>query len=206
VLRKISRFVNDNGWYLLFLEITRRMTATARGNLYSRSLKATGMRIGGSPYIRGAKAITVGTNFSAGRNLWLDAIHRYEGHLYDPQIVIGDNVGMSDSVHIAATTSVTLGDGVLVGSHVLITDHNHGIYNGKTQSTPEDPPSTRRLSADRSVFIGCNVGIGDGSIIGANSLVMGDIPPRCIAAGSPARPIRSYDQQGKEWKKWIPNE
>ena len=122
---------------------------------------------------------------------------------YTPKILIGNNVGVSDSVHIAATTSVILSDGVLVGSHVLITDHNHGVYGGTAQSEPENPPSTRRLSASQSVFIGRNVWIGDGvvvlpgshigagSIIGANSVVTGDIPPRCIAVGSPARPIRS---------------
>ena len=218
MLRKISRFIDNNGWYLLFLEIARRTTATVRGILYSRSLKVTGMRIGESPYIRGAKSITIGSRFMAGKNLWLDAIHQYYGNRYTPKIIIGNNVGVSDSVHIAATTSVILSDGVLVGSHVLITDHNHGVYGGTAQSEPENPPSTRRLSASQSVFIGRNVWIGDGvvvlpgshigagSIIGANSVVIGDIPPRCIAVGSPARPIRVYDLQSKKWKKWTPNE
>jgi lipopolysaccharide O-acetyltransferase len=217
VIRKIMRFADDNGWYLLFLEITRRMTATIRGILYSRSLKATGMSIGESPYIRGAKSITIGSRFMAGKNLWLEAIHQYGNNRYAPKIIIGNNVGVSDSVHIAATNSVVLSDGVLVGSRVLITDHNHGIYSGKAQTGPGQPPSERKLSADQSVFIGCNVWIGDGvvvlpgshigegSIIGANSVVKGGIPSRCIAIGSPARPVRSYDHLSKEWKKWIPN-
>lgn len=175
------------------------------------------MSIGESPYIRGAKSITIGSRFIAGKNLWLDAIHQYENNRYSPKIIIGNNVGVSDSVHIAATTSVILSDGVLVGSRVLITDHNHGIYHGKAQSEPGQLPSKRKLSANQSVFIGCNVWIGDGvvvlpgshigegSIIGANSIVKGGIPPRCIAIGSPARPVRSYDHQSKEWKKWMPN-
>ena len=217
MLRKISRFVDDNGWYLLFLEITRRMTTTVRGISYSRSLKTTRMSIGESPYIRGAKSITIGSRFVAGKNLWLEAINQYGNNRYAPKIIIGNNVGVSDSVHIAATNSVVLSDGVLVGSRVLITDHSHGIYSGQAQTEPEQPPSKRKLSADQSVFIGCNVWIGDGvvvlpgshigegSIIGANSVVKGGIPSRCIAIGSPARPVRSYDHLSKEWKKWIPN-
>jgi acetyltransferase-like isoleucine patch superfamily enzyme len=215
VIRKMRRFIDDNGWYLFFIETTRRMTSTVRGIAYSRSLRAAGMKIGESPYIRGAKSITIGSRFVAGKNLWLEAIHKYEDNHYHPKIIVGNNVSLSDSVHIAATNSIVLGDGVLVGSRVLITDHNHGIYSGQVQSEPGQPPSKRKLSANRGVFIGCNVWIGDGvivlpgshigegSIIGANSVVTGGIPSKCIAIGSPARPVRSYDQPSKEWKKWI---
>jgi acetyltransferase-like isoleucine patch superfamily enzyme len=47
------------------------------------------------------------------------------------------------------------------------------------------------------VFIGANctilkgVTIGDGTVIGAHSLVIHDIPPRCLAAGNPAQVIRN---------------
>ena len=218
MVRKINRFVAANGWLLLPLEIVSRLRMGIRGFIYSRSFGSAGLVLGEGPYIRGTKFISVGVKFSAGRYLWLEAIHRYGGIDYSPKIVIGNNVSLSDSVHIAATTSVTLSDGVLVGSRVLITDHNHGIYNGDQQSAPESFPSTRPLTVGQSVFIGCNVwigdgvailpgsNIGDGSIIGANSVVVGIIPPQCIAVGSPARPIRGYDNQSKEWKKWIPNE
>jgi lipopolysaccharide O-acetyltransferase len=217
VIRKIRRFIDENGWYLFFHEITTRMTSTARGTIYSRTLRATGMRIGKTPYIRGAKSITIGSRFVAGKNLWLAAIHQYDDNHYFPRIIIGNDVGISDSVHIAATNSVVLGDGVLVGSRVLITDHNHGVYTGKIQSDPGQPPSKRKLSADQSVFIGSNVWIGDGvvilpgshigegTIIGANSVVTGDIPSKCIAIGSPARPVRIYDEPSKEWKQWTQN-
>jgi lipopolysaccharide O-acetyltransferase len=156
----------------------------------------------------------VGNNFRAGNHLWIEAIKEYDGVIYDPKIVIGDNVGLSDAVHIAATTSVVLGDGVLVGSRVLITDHTHGIYSGQEQSDPESLPSTRPLTRGREVLIGRNVWIGDGvivlpgsiigdgSVIGANSVVNGNIPSACIAVGCPAHPIRSYDRECKEWIKW----
>jgi acetyltransferase-like isoleucine patch superfamily enzyme len=37
------------------------------------------------------------------------------------------------------------------------------------------------------------VTIGDGSVIGANSVVSRDIPPACFAAGAPARVIRKLE-------------
>jgi len=41
------------------------------------------------------------------------------------------------------------------------------------------------------VFVMPGSTIGDGSVIGANSLVSGNIPPKSLAVGSPAKVIRS---------------
>ncbi len=216
-LRNLAKFRDANGWYVLMIELWARLASKIRSRAYSRYFRSCKLRIGERPYIRGLKYMHVGNNFSAGRYAWIEAVKEHAGVIYNPNITIGNNVGLSDSVHIAATTNVVLSDGVLVGSRVLITDHSHGIYSGEVQSDPESLPSARPLASGREVFIGRNVwigdgvvilpgsNIGDGSIIGANSIVNGNIPPACIAVGSPARPIRSYDSQSKEWIKWTPS-
>jgi lipopolysaccharide O-acetyltransferase len=214
--RTLVDFISVNGWYVLMLELTSRAASTIRSGIYSRCLGSRNFYIGERPYIRGIRYIAVGNNFSAGRNLWMEAIRNYGGITREPSIVIGDNVGLSDSVHIASRTKVVLGDGVLIGSGVLIIDHNHGIYKGKGQSDPESRPSARALSCGDEVHIGRNVWIGDGavvlpgscigagSIIGANSVVNCTIPPSCIAVGSPAHPIKIYDRDNAEWIQWRP--
>jgi lipopolysaccharide O-acetyltransferase len=211
--RKLANFLDVNGWYVLTLELRARLASRIRSGIYSRCFRSHKFTIGERPYIRGIKYMHIGNNFRAGRHLWIEAIKEYAGVTYDPKIVIGENVGLSDDVHIAATTSVVLGDGVLIGSRVLIIDHNHGVYSGGEQSTPESLPSERPLTGGRAIVIGRNVwigdgvvvlpgsSIGDGSIIGANSVVNGDIPSDCIAVGCPARPVRSYDREYKEWMK-----
>lgn len=215
--RKIANFLDTNGWYVLLLELRARIARKIRSRMYSKYFRSHNFWIGERPYIRGLKHIEVGNNFSAGRDLWLEAIEEYAGVIHDPRIVIGANVGLSDAVHIAATTRVVLSDGVLVGSRVLITDHSHGSYSGAPQSDSQSLPSARPLSSGQEVLIGCNAWIGDGvvilpgstigagSVIGANSVVNGNIPPACIAVGSPARPVRWYDDKTKQWIKWRPS-
>ena len=100
---------------------------------------------------------------------------------------------------------------MLIGSRVIITDHNHGLYKGSPQSTPFERPAERTLSSDVETIVEDKVWIGDGvvvlpgsrigagSIIGANSIVNGVIPAHCIAAGSPARVLRLYDFDAKAW-------
>jgi len=45
------------------------------------------------------------------------------------------------------------------------------------------------------------VKIGDGSVIGANSVVTQDVPPFTIAAGSPAAALKKFDFTIQEWRK-----
>ena len=53
---------------------------------------------------------------------------------------------------------------------------------------------------DNVVIVG-PVTIGRGSIIGANSVVRGDIPDRTIAAGAPARAIKKFNDATGQWER-----
>lgn len=146
-------------------------------------------------YLVNADRIKIGENFVAGPGLRLEAITEWAGDEFSPQIVIGDNVCLQLNTHIGAISRIEIHDNVLVGSNVLITDHNHGRPDFQGHDLP---PFQRRLSSkgpvviEENVWIGENVSIlagvrvGKGSIIGANSVVTRDIPPNCIATGAPA--------------------
>ncbi|MEW4566928.1 hypothetical protein AB1L88_03585 [Tautonia sp. JC769] len=61
-----------------------------------------------------------------------------------------------------------------------------------------DSPALKPVIGDR-VDIGCgvcilgHVTIGDGSAIGANAVVLADVPPRSLAVGIPARVVKQLD-------------
>ena len=160
-------------------------------------------------YIRGRSAITLGDGLTTGVNVRLDAF-RIRGN--QTILSIGRNVHINDSVHIGAIEKVVIGDNVLIASRVFISDHNHGNYQISDHlSNPGIPPIKRPLSS-KPVFIGNNVwlgeqvcvlsgvSIGDGAIIGANSVVTHDIPSNTIAAGNPACVIRIFDTRKKLWR------
>jgi lipopolysaccharide O-acetyltransferase len=141
----------------------------------------------------------------------MEAITRYGGQRFEPQIIIRDNVGAVDFVHIAATCYVEIGNNVLLASRVYISDHNHGIYTGDAQSDPNDPPGKRPLDSDKKVIIGDNVwigqqvsvlpgvSIGEGCVIGANSVVTKNIPAYSLAVGNPAKVIKRFDKVSGKW-------
>ncbi|MBK5074421.1 acyltransferase [Budviciaceae bacterium CWB-B4] len=145
-------------------------------------------------YISDSSRICISEGFRAGKMLWLEVIGE------TARIRIGTNVRLSVNVHIAAIHDVTIGNNVLVGSNVIITDHSHGIF---TREELLIPPCKRPLVSKGAVIIGDNVwlgngvvvlsgvSIGEGCVIGANSVVTGSIPDFSVAVGIPARVIRN---------------
>lgn len=162
--------------------------------------------------ILGLKYMKIGHNFSSGKGLWLEAVSTYNGTKLSPQIIIGNDVSLSEYNHIGATHHIKIGNNVLIGSKCYITDHNHGIYAGEKQSDIDVPPIKRELTSDGFVTIEDNVWLGDnvvvlpnvtigyGSIIGAGAIVTKSIPAECIAVGAPAHVIKRWNRALKIWE------
>jgi lipopolysaccharide O-acetyltransferase len=204
-------FARENGWLLLAERAASAAMHRLRDAVVARKLGSEGFRCGRAPRLLGIAHMRIGRNFNAGDNLWLEAVSSYAGETLAPQLTLGDEVSISDSVHIACANSVSIGPGTLIGSRVIVSDHAHGIYHGENQSSPNIIPRHRPLTKTGSVVIGANVWIGDGvavlngahigdgCIIGANSVVTGEIPARTISFGAPARPVRRWDAECGEW-------
>jgi lipopolysaccharide O-acetyltransferase len=175
-------------------------------------LNCPDITIGPRSTLRGLAHIKIGKNFYAGEGFWLDAVTVHHEQQFSPLIVIGNNVSISAWTHIAATHRIEIGDGTLIGSKVLISDHNHGSYETGIEAV-RVRPALRMLDDNKSVVIGENVWIGDsvvvmpgvrigaGSVIGANSVVTRDVDSLTIVAGAPARVLKRYDAATQEWSK-----
>ena len=156
-------------------------------------------------YIRGAASISGGNNLTTGRFCRFDL----EGS--KKTLFIGDNCEMGDMTHIVAHNHVEIGKDVLIASKCFISDTNHGNYSGKNQDSPETTPNSRKL-VDGKTFIGDRVWIGenavilsgaeigDGCIIGANSVVSNAIPAESMVVGN-NRIIKTWNNEKKVWEK-----
>ncbi|WP_439287811.1 DapH/DapD/GlmU-related protein [Lonepinella sp. BR2904] len=159
--------------------------------------------------IRGKKFIKIEKGFTTGIGC------RIEAYPIDNSVALtfGENFQMNDYVHITARESVKIGNNVLLASKIYISDCSHGSYSGDhNDSSPKIAPNDRPLFSkpvviEDNVWLGefvsvlPGVTIGQGTIVGANSVVSKSLPSNVIAVGVPAIPIKQFNFESQLWEK-----
>ena len=117
----------------------------------------------------------------------------------EPKLSIGNNCSFGAYNHITCANRVTIGDSLLTGKWVTITDNSHGETDKVTLGMR---PQKRPITSKGPVVIGNNVGIGDkatilpgvtigdGAVIAANAVVTKDVPAYSVVGGNPAKVIK----------------
>jgi len=107
------------------------------------------------------------------------------------RIEIGEHTFINYGSSIAARVSVKIGSHCHLGHYMFVMDNNQHDVVRHTELPPSGP-----VIIEDNVWIGSKVvilpgvRIGSRAVIGAGSIVTKDIPPRCVAAGNPARVLR----------------
>jgi len=112
--------------------------------------------------------------------------------LPESSFTLGSRTIILQLASINPTKPVTIGDDTGIGGHCLI--FTHGAWLNAMDGYPvtyEPVTLGNSVWLPWRVFVMPGTTIGDGSVIGANSLVQGTIPPMSLAVGSPAKVIRS---------------
>lgn len=157
-----------------------------------------GLYLGINAYVNGVKYMQIGDNSYFGDCSWIEAIDAYGGQRFSPTLTIGNNFSMQRNCHIGCIYNIKIGDNVLLGSKVYITDHYHGEITKEALATPpiKRPLWGRPVKIGSGCWIGDNVCImpgvtlGDNVIVGANAVVTHSFPENVVIAGCPAKIIK----------------
>lgn len=113
---------------------------------------------------------------------------------------IGDDVYVGPRGYIAADGGLTIERGAMIGPLVYIQTSTHVFEGSDLLALPYDHRIRRGpVIIGEFAWLGGrvtvlpNVTIGTGSVVGAGSVVVADVPPMTIVAGNPARPLRARD-------------
>ncbi|MEC7479834.1 MAG: acyltransferase [Pseudomonadota bacterium] len=112
------------------------------------------------------------------------------------EIFIDDYVLMSPGTNLRCAKKISIGKSSMIASDVTITDSDwHGIYDRTDYvALPKEVEIEENVwIGERSIVLKGSK-IGKNSIIGAGSVVAGDIPENCIFAGNPAKFVKKLDK------------
>ena len=108
-----------------------------------------------------------------------------------------------------ARIKLVIGAHTTISSNVMITNIDHE-YREVGKHILQQPYLVRRTTIGENCFIGFGAMIQAGTvlgkqcIVGANSVVRGTFPDYCVIVGAPARIIKRYDPERKNWYKTNP--
>ncbi|QWH09086.1 acyltransferase [Bacillus mycoides] len=109
---------------------------------------------------------------------------------------IGDNSGIGDFSFLGAAGGIQIGNNVIMGQNVRFHSENHKFDR-------VDIPIKEQGVTNKGIIVGddCWIGsgsvfldgvqVGEGCVIGANTLVNKDIPPYSVAVGNPVKIVKN---------------
>lgn len=187
--------------YYSFGEKIKNIKALMYTKLFWRTARLIRLPV----FVRNKNHLIYGSGLTTGYNLRIEASEKSNS------IYLGKNVIIGDYCHIVGRNNLKIGDNVLIASRVYISDTSHGSYNETLGDDPNTIPNERKLvykeiEIGNNVWIGENVcilpgvKIGDGCVVGANTVVTKSFDNNSIIVGNPGRVIKKYDDTSYGWR------
>lgn len=147
-------------------------------------------------------SISIGNNTYIAHYSWLMG----SGIKEQVSLEIGNNIQIGHFAHIIGMWKVIIEDFVLLADKVYISDCGHSYEEIISPIVTQELKNLGPVIIGRGSWIGENVciygaSVGRHCVIGANSVVITDIPDYSVAVGAPARVIKRYNFQSGQWKK-----
>ena len=143
----------------------------------------------------GERRISIGSDVFVGPDCWLQTV--VEGG-DGVALWIGDGSNIAGNCVISAVSHVRLGKKVLLARNVYISDHIHAYNDPSAPVLDQGVANVEPVNIEDGAWLGQNVvvcpgvRIGRGSVIGANAVVLDDVPDHSLAVGAPARVVREF--------------
>ncbi len=167
------------------------LAEVAAGQLYLRQVNSLGrwVRAFGRPLVDNRGRLEIGT-----RTRFVCEFAPVELRTGpDGVLAVGAQCSINFGTVLSATRSVTIGDRASLGPYCIISDTEHTDPAGRHEAEPRPIHIGRGVWLASRVTVLPGARIGDDAVVTAGSIVSGEIPPRTVAGGIPARVLRYLD-------------
>jgi acetyltransferase-like isoleucine patch superfamily enzyme len=154
-----------------------------------------------------APVMKLGNSVIIRKDAWINTFEMEDDN-GGPKIIIDDNCLVGARNVISARNCIHIERDVIIGTSVLIQDHNHAYEDLSLPIKAQGLTPGGTIRIEQGCWIGhgaaivCNqdeLVIGRNSVIAANALVTKSFPQHSVIVGNPARLARQFDPATRTW-------
>ncbi len=152
--------------------------------------------------IAGAERIRLGERVIVYPGAFISVVGTWRGRDYEAELVVGDRVTIGHDLVVSCAARVEVGHDTAIGHRVYIGDTSHDYRCIGVNPMDAELIEPRPISIGSFCYLGTGcaimpgVTIGDGAVVGVNSVVTQDVPSHTVVVGNPARAVRRFDGNG----------
>ena len=154
--------------------------------------------------IRGIERMKFGNGVVIQKDCWLNIA--FDNPVKGPMIVVDEGTNIGRRCTISAANRISIGKFVLIAPNVFIADTQHEyqkleipiMHQGITTHSDRVTIGDETWIGINAVIMG-NVSVGKHCVVGANSVVIRDLPDYCVAVGNPAKVVKALDKKTGQW-------
>lgn len=208
-LKSKNEFSKPNGYGLSLMFSKAKLASRYLRHLLFNNFYHLGKRVsfGESVVIDNAQSISLGDRVYLEKNVTLKFLEEFAAAGFKkPNLKIDEGVSVSAGTIIAAAKFIHIKKNAMIGPYCFIGDHDHEYRNTAVPIRYQGYVNVDDIVIEEGAWIGAHtticsgVTIGKNSVVGANSLVLNDIPPFSLAVGSPAKVVKRFNARTKKWE------
>lgn len=207
MLNKILKLLNlplYEKYNFLVMQIAKFKTQV----LYKKSFKNIGKKtiIKNPMLLKNVNNISVGNNVFIRDHARIECLEIKDSQKFNPNLIIEDGVSIEQRCHITVLDTLTISRNTLISFDVSIQDSDHE-YENLDLPVALQPLKVSKTCIGENCFIGSGAKIQAGTIlgkhciVGTNAVVRGIYPDYSVIVGIPAKIVKRYDLEIKQWRK-----
>ena len=156
--------------------------------------------------LKNVNNISVGNNVFIRDHARIECLEIKDSQKFNPNLIIEDGVSFEQRCHITVANELIIRKNTISSFDVMITDIDHE-YENLDLPVALQPLKVSKTYIGENCFIGSGVKIQAGTIlgkhciVGTNAVVRGVYPDYSVIVGIPAKIVKRYDLEKKQWRK-----
>lgn len=154
--------------------------------------------------------IEIGDGVIIHEGAMFSVVEHWRGRDHEPRLRVGSGCNIGPRIWFSCVGEIDIGADIMTAHDVLIADSFHEYQDVERPIYHQPMAEPEAVRIGDGCYLGAHVAIlggvtiGPGTFVGAGAVVIESMPAHSVVVGNPARVIRHYDHDRREWVEGPP--